>query len=307
MKCPNCKNYIPNGSKFCNHCGERMVEDNGVIYCSNPKCGKEIPSDSKFCPFCGNSLSIEEQNQESEITIFTDSDNCSIHSREGYDNVLLKSGKNILSVHTYPWIDNGFFPKDSSEDFVSFDLSAFDTSHINNMGGMFCGCSSLRTLDLSNFNTSNVEDMRCMFDGCSSLRTLNLINFNTSNVKDMRGMFAGCSSLRTLDLSNFETSQLQYMARMFMECTGLKILDLSNFNTSCVWKVDGLFAGCTGLEVLDLSNFNLSEAYVYVGSAMFLNCYALKKVYLRNCNERTILIVKDALEEYDLSPEIVIG
>ena len=53
MKCPNCKRNIPDGSKFCNHCGQRIEESNGVIRCSNPQCGKEIPSDSKFCPFCG--------------------------------------------------------------------------------------------------------------------------------------------------------------------------------------------------------------------------------------------------------------
>ena len=53
MECTNCKRNIPDGSKFCNHCGQRIEESNGVIRCSNPQCGKEIPSDSKFCPFCG--------------------------------------------------------------------------------------------------------------------------------------------------------------------------------------------------------------------------------------------------------------
>ena len=53
MEFTNCKRNIPDGSKFCNHCGQRIEESNGVIRCSNPQCGKEIPSDSKFCPFCG--------------------------------------------------------------------------------------------------------------------------------------------------------------------------------------------------------------------------------------------------------------
>lgn len=53
MECTNCKRNIPDGSKFCNHCGQRIEESNGVIRCSNPQCGKEIPSDSQFCPFCG--------------------------------------------------------------------------------------------------------------------------------------------------------------------------------------------------------------------------------------------------------------
>lgn len=57
MKCPNCNNNNPDGSKFCNHCGQRIEESCGVIKCSNPKCGKEILSDSKFCPFCGTKVS----------------------------------------------------------------------------------------------------------------------------------------------------------------------------------------------------------------------------------------------------------
>ena len=35
------------------------------------------------------------------------------------------------------------------------------------MGGMFCGCSSLKELNLSNFNINNITNMRGMFYGCS--------------------------------------------------------------------------------------------------------------------------------------------
>ena len=57
MECPKCKKNIPDGSMFCNHCGQRIEESNSVILCSNPRCRKEIPSDSKFCPFCGSEVS----------------------------------------------------------------------------------------------------------------------------------------------------------------------------------------------------------------------------------------------------------
>lgn len=57
MKCSNCNNNIPDDSKFCNHCGPHIEENEGVTKCSNPQCGKEIPSDSKFCPFCGTKVS----------------------------------------------------------------------------------------------------------------------------------------------------------------------------------------------------------------------------------------------------------
>lgn len=54
MECPNCKKVIPDGSNFCNHCGQHLGGSNGVIHC--PNCDNEIPSDSKFCPFCGKPL-----------------------------------------------------------------------------------------------------------------------------------------------------------------------------------------------------------------------------------------------------------
>ena len=57
MKCSNCKYEIPDGSKFCMHCGHRIEENNGEKHCSNPQCGKVIPTDSKFCPFCGTEVS----------------------------------------------------------------------------------------------------------------------------------------------------------------------------------------------------------------------------------------------------------
>ena len=65
----------------------------------------------------------------------------------------------------------------------------FNTNNVNNMSGMFNGCSSLTSLNLSNFNTNNVRDMSCMFYKCSSLTSLNLSNFNTNNVEDMDDIF----------------------------------------------------------------------------------------------------------------------
>ncbi len=67
MECINCKEVIPDGSKFCNHCGQRIDESNGVIRCSNHQCGKEIPTDSKFCPFCGKSLEAANESSQNDF------------------------------------------------------------------------------------------------------------------------------------------------------------------------------------------------------------------------------------------------
>ena len=45
--CPQCGNQVPEGSKFCNHCGYLLTSE---IHC--PKCNSIIPADSAFCPNC---------------------------------------------------------------------------------------------------------------------------------------------------------------------------------------------------------------------------------------------------------------
>lgn len=52
MICPECNNTVPDGSKFCNHCGHKFEQEN-TIKCPNLECGHLIPVDSKFCPDCG--------------------------------------------------------------------------------------------------------------------------------------------------------------------------------------------------------------------------------------------------------------
>lgn len=50
-RCPNCGNIVPEGSKFCNHCGSVMASE---IVC--PNCKSTIPADSAFCPACRAAL-----------------------------------------------------------------------------------------------------------------------------------------------------------------------------------------------------------------------------------------------------------
>jgi len=48
MKCSNCGSEVPEGSSFCNHCGQPLT---GEQEC--PHCHKMIPATSLFCPKCG--------------------------------------------------------------------------------------------------------------------------------------------------------------------------------------------------------------------------------------------------------------
>ena len=146
---------------------------------------------------------------------------------------------------------------------TSIDLSAFDTSEVTDMGGMFYSCSSLTSLDVSNFDTSNVTNMREMFGGDldipMNIEEINVSSFDTSKVTDMSDMFYNCSSLTSLDVSNFDTSKVTDMSDMFMSCGSLTSLDVSNFDTSNVTNMSTMFAGSRNLTSLDVSNFNAPQ------------------------------------------------
>ena len=64
------------------------------------------------------------------------------------------------------------------------------------MGGMFGGCSCLKSINLSSFNIINFKEMNHMFSGCKSLEFIDLLSFHFTGYKFTRAMFCGCSSLK---------------------------------------------------------------------------------------------------------------
>ena len=50
--CPQCGKPVPEGSKFCNHCGAPMKVAVAATEIECPHCHASIPSDSVFCPEC---------------------------------------------------------------------------------------------------------------------------------------------------------------------------------------------------------------------------------------------------------------
>lgn len=65
MICIYCKKTIEDDSKFCRHCGTKVIQANVC-----PKCGAEhLPKDAKFCPDCGTPLVTSDEStirQEAE-------------------------------------------------------------------------------------------------------------------------------------------------------------------------------------------------------------------------------------------------
>jgi membrane protease subunit (stomatin/prohibitin family) len=61
VRCPNCKQDVPFGSKFCPNCGYNL---SATATC--PNCGATIPADSKFCPNCGHQMGAAPAGQEAQ-------------------------------------------------------------------------------------------------------------------------------------------------------------------------------------------------------------------------------------------------
>lgn len=156
-------------------------------------------------------------------------------------------------------------------------LEKLNTSTTTDLNCMFQHCENLTSLDVSNFDTSKVENMGGMFEGCTKLANIKGIeNFNTervhetgapsANVDDRAGfehMFAGCSSLTELNLSKWNTAKVQRYTSMFENCTSLSKLNISGFTTkvgTTNTTAKDMFKTCTSLSELTLGkNFSFDS------------------------------------------------
>ena len=55
IKCQKCGAEAPEGTKFCNECGTKIIKP-GSTAC--PKCGAEVPEGVKFCNECGQKMTL---------------------------------------------------------------------------------------------------------------------------------------------------------------------------------------------------------------------------------------------------------
>jgi len=158
---------------------------------------------------------------------------------------------------------------------VVFDASFANCTTLTSTRYWFAFCRNLTTVTgISNLNTENVKDMGCMFEGCTSLKSLDLSTLNTDKALYMDMMFYNCSSLTSLDLSGFNTSNVTDMGLMFYSCPGLTSLDLSSFNTNNVTRMDHMFEKCSSLTKIIVSK-DWSTAKVAESDYMFTDCTKL--------------------------------
>ena len=264
-----------------------------------------------------NYYDVSEEQDESILATYTDSDNNSLYEVEiipQKENIIrankdssylfanLRNITNIIGLENLETSEvtgmGQMFFYFGYEKLTKLELPEnFNTLNVTDMNGMFaaCGYKAMETLILPNgFDTSNVIGMNGMFSECgyTSMTILNLPeNFNTSNVIDMSWMFARCgeNKLTALKLSEkFNTSKVKNMAYMFYYCGYEKLTKLElpeSFDTSNVTDMGGMFAACgyKAMETLTLSNkFDTSKVISMNG--MFSSCGTkeLKEMILPN-------------------------
>ena len=81
----------------------------------------------------------------------------------------------------------------------SIDLSNLYAPNIQNMSGLFSGCTSLKIVDLSNLNYNNY-DLMDVFQGVTDLRILIFSNANMINANNTSSFFSDQTKIRYLDI-----------------------------------------------------------------------------------------------------------
>lgn len=118
----------------------------------------------------------------------------------------------------------------SYSNFISSDITGWDTSNIQNMSSMFYGCKNFNQ-DIGNWNTSNVINVNSMFRE-TDLFNKDISNWDTSKIKDMARMFCFNPNFNK-NISNWNVSLVEDMTGMFEACEKFN-QDLSKW---CVTKI----------------------------------------------------------------------
>lgn len=153
--------------------------------------------------------------------------------------------------------ENGFGEIPASFSLGRNAIAAFacDTgsSQANPIGG-----NVVKNWNLSALDTSLVDDMTAMFAYNTELQTL-VIPFNTSVATSMAQMFRGCDKIKKLDLTSFIISIHCDLTRMFQNCLSLQEIVYSESYDFSLAVFDNTFVGCTSLSDIYAPSIVASE------------------------------------------------
>ena len=169
---------------------------------------------------------------------------------------------NWLDISNVTMLDQLFNVGTFNRQYIFWDVSDWDTSHVTSMVGTFNGCKDI--CDLSKWDTSKVTSMVNMFYGCSAFNG-NISNWNVSKVTRFDSMFYGCSSFNQ-DISNWDISSAENLSYMFYNCIKFN-QPIQKWNITKNMDISYLLYGCTSfdqdLSLIDLRSFQTGYFDLY--------------------------------------------
>ena len=169
---------------------------------------------------------------------------------------------NWLDISNVTMLDQLFNVGTFNRQYIFWDVSDWDTSHVTSMAGTFNGCKDI--CDLSKWDTSKVTSMVNMFYECSTFNG-NISNWDVSKVKRFDSMFYGCSSFNQ-DISNWDISSAENLSYMFYNCRKFN-QPIQKWNITKNMDISYLLYGCTSfdqdLSLIDLRSFQTGYFDLY--------------------------------------------
>ena len=169
---------------------------------------------------------------------------------------------NWLDISNVTMLDQLFNINTFNRQYIFWDVSDWDTSHVTSMVGTFNGCKDI--CDLSKWDTSKVTSMVNMFYECSTFNG-NISNWNVSKVTRFDSMFYGCSSFNQ-DISNWDISSAENLSYMFYNCRKFN-QPIQKWNITKNMDISYLLYGCTSfdqdLSLIDLRSFQTGYFDLY--------------------------------------------
>ena len=179
-----------------------------------------------------------------------------------YKNKVNAFNLNWLDISNVTMLDQLFNVSTFNRQYIFWDVSDWDTSHVTSMVGTFNGCKDI--CDLSKWDTSKVTSMVNMCYGCSTFNG-NISNWDVSKVKRFDSMFYGCSSFNQ-DISNWDISSAENLSYMFYNCRKFN-QPIQKWNITKNMDISYLLYGCTSfdqdLSLIDLRSFQTGYFDLY--------------------------------------------
>ena len=169
---------------------------------------------------------------------------------------------NWLDISNVTMLDQLFNVGTFNRQYIFWDVSDWDTSHVTSMVGTFNGCKDI--CDLSKWDTSKVTSMVNMFYECTTFNC-NISNWDVSKVTRFDSMFYGCSSFNQ-DISNWDISSAENLSYMFYNCIKFN-QPIQKWNITKNMDISYLLYGCTSfdqdLSLIDLRSFQTGYFDLY--------------------------------------------